>query len=233
MAEKILVVDDEKDLVDLMVYNLTREGFETLKAYDGEEALKIIKTDKPDLVILDLMLPGVQGLDVCSAIRKNHHTAALPVIMVTAKVEEVDKILGLEIGADDYVTKPFSVRELLARVRAVLRRSSVSSEMEGREIFNFKGLQIDFTSHVVMVNGEKVDLSPTEFKLLGFLSRRPGRVYTRDQILDHVWGDDTFVEPRTVDVHVKRLRGQIEENIAEPQYILTVRGVGYKFPDIQ
>jgi phosphate regulon transcriptional regulator PhoB len=231
MPEKILVVDDEKDLVDLIVYNLEREGFETLRAYDGEEALKAVKAEKPDLVILDLMLPGIQGMDVCSIIRKDRNTAAIPVIMVTAKGDEIDKILGLEIGADDYVTKPFSVRELLARVRAVLRRFAVSSEIEKSETFDFKDLHIDFSSHVVIVNGKHVDLSPTEFKLLRFLSRRPGRVYTRDQILDHVWGE-SFVEPRTVDVHIKRLRAHIEENIGEPRYILTVRGVGYKFADI-
>lgn len=231
MPEKILVVDDEKDLVDLIVYNLEREGFETLRAYDGEEALKAVKAEKPDLVILDLMLPGIQGMDVCSIIRKDRNTAAIPVIMVTAKGDEIDKILGLEIGADDYVTKPFSVRELLARVRAVLRRFAVSSEIEKSETFDFKDLHIDFSSHVVIVNGKHVDLSPTEFKLLRFLSRRPGRVYTRDQILDHVWGE-SFVEPRTVDVHIKRLRAHIEKNIGEPRYILTVRGVGYKFADI-
>jgi phosphate regulon transcriptional regulator PhoB len=231
MPEKILVVDDEKDLVDLIVYNLEREGFETLRAYDGEEALKAVKAEKPDLVILDLMLPGIQGMDVCSIIRKDRNTAAIPVIMVTAKGDEIDKILGLEIGADDYVTKPFSVRELLARVRAVLRRFAVSSEIEKSETFDFKDLHIDFSSHVVIINGKHVDLSPTEFKLLRFLSRRPGRVYTRDQILDHVWGE-SFVEPRTVDVHIKRLRAHIEENIGEPRYILTVRGVGYKFADI-
>lgn len=231
MPEKILVVDDEKDLVDLIVYNLEREGFETLRAYDGEEALKAVKAEKPDLVILDLMLPGIQGMDVCSIIRKDRNTAAIPVIMVTAKGDEIDKIIGLEIGADDYVTKPFSVRELLARVRAVLRRFAVSSEIEKSETFDFKDLHIDFSSHVVIVNGKHVDLSPTEFKLLRFLSRRPGRVYTRDQILDHVWGE-SFVEPRTVDVHIKRLRAHIEKNIGEPRYILTVRGVGYKFADI-
>jgi len=231
MPEKILVVDDEKDLVDLIVYNLEREGFETIRAYDGEEALKVVKAEKPDLVILDLMLPGIQGMDVCAVIRKDQDTGAIPVIMVTAKGDEIDKILGLEIGADDYVTKPFSVRELLARVRTVLRRFAVSSEIEQNETFDFKGLHIDFSSHVVIVNGKHVDLSPTEFKLLRFLSRRPGRVYTRDQILDHVWGE-SFVEPRTVDVHIKRLRAHIEENIGEPRYILTVRGVGYKFADI-
>jgi two-component system alkaline phosphatase synthesis response regulator PhoP len=231
MSTKILVVDDEKDLVDLISYNLEKDGFEVFKAFNGEKALELVKSGSPDLVILDLMLPGIQGMEVCKFIRNNPATASLPIIMVTAKGEEVDRVLGLEIGADDYITKPFSVRELLARVRAVLRRFAVSSEIEQSEIFDFKGLHIDFGSHLVTVDGREVELTPTEFKILTFLSRRPGRVYTRDQILDHVWGD-AFVEPRTVDVHIKRLRAHIEENIGEPQYILTVRGVGYKFADI-
>lgn len=231
MSAKILVVDDEKDLVDLISYNLEKDGFEVLRALDGERALEFLQSDVPDLVILDLMLPGIQGMEACKIIRNNPRTASLPIIMVTAKGEEVDRILGLEIGADDYITKPFSVRELLARVRAVLRRFAVSSEIERSETFDFKGLHIDFGSHIVTVNERDVELSPTEFKIMTFLSQRPGRVYTRDQILDHVWGD-SFVEPRTVDVHIRRLRTQIEDDVSLPQYIITVRGVGYKFADI-
>jgi phosphate regulon transcriptional regulator PhoB len=231
MSAKILVVDDEKDLVDLISYNLEKDGFEVLRALDGERALELVQSDVPDLVILDLMLPGIQGMEACKIIRNNPRTKSLPIIMVTAKGEEVDRILGLEIGADDYITKPFSVRELMARVRAVLRRFAVSSEIERSETFDFKGLHIDFGSHIVTVNGRDVELSPTEFKILTFLSQRPGRVYTRDQILDHVWGD-SFVEPRTVDVHIRRLRTQIEDDVSLPQYIITVRGVGYKFADI-
>jgi len=225
---KILVVDDEKDIVDLVSYNLEKEGFKVLKAYDGETALQMVKAKGPDLVILDLMLPGVQGLDVCRAIRGNPRSAALPIIMLTAKGEEVDRVLGLEMGADDYVAKPFSVRELSARVRAILRRMEPRKEPE-KETFSFGGLHIDYSSYEVSLNGKKVDLSPTESKLLFFLSRHPGRVYTRDQILDHVWGDTAFVTPRTVDVHVRRLRAQIEKDAENPRYILTVRGVGYKF----
>ncbi|OPX37189.1 MAG: DNA-binding response regulator [Desulfobacteraceae bacterium 4484_190.3] len=232
MPERILVVDDEKDLVDLVSYNLEKEGFTVLKAYDGEKALQIVKARNVDLMILDLMLPGIQGMEVCKLIRKDPVNAALPVIMLTAKGEEIDKILGLEMGADDYIAKPFSVRELLARVHALLRRSDLQKETNKKEIFAFRELNIDFSSHAVTVNKKRVDLSPTEFKLLKFLCRHPGRVYTRDQLLDYVWGDEAFVEPRTVDVHIKRLRAQIEKNLPKPQYILTVRGVGYKFTDI-
>ena len=232
MSEKILVVDDEKDLVDLISYNLEKEGFIVLRAYDGEEALQTVKTRNIDLMILDLMLPGIQGMEICKLIRKDPAHMTLPIIMLTAKGEEIDKILGLEMGADDYITKPFSVRELLARVRALLRRSDLQKEIDKKETFTFRGLHVDFGSHVVTVNNEKVELSPTEFKLLRFLSQCPGRVYTRNQLLDHVWGDDAFVEPRTVDVHIKRLRSQIEKDLSKTQYILTIRGVGYKFADI-
>jgi phosphate regulon transcriptional regulator PhoB len=228
---KILIVDDEKDLVDLMVYNLEREGFQTLRAYDGETALKLAVSKKPDLIILDLMLPGVQGMEVCKKIRQNPETAAMPIIMLTAKGEEIDKVLGLEFGADDYVTKPFSVKEMMARIKAVLRRMEPHGTKEKDEIFEFKELRIDFRSYEVFLGNRKLELSPTEFKLLKFLSHHPGRVYSRDQILDAVWSDESFVEPRTVDVHIRRLRAQIEKDAEEPQYIITVRGVGYKFAD--
>jgi len=228
---KILIVDDEKDIVDLVAYNLEKEGYETLKALDGEKALQMVRTRIPDLVILDLMLPGIQGLEVCKRIRKVPETAAIPIIMLTAKGEEIDKVLGLEVGADDYITKPFSVKELLARVKAVLRRSEARRAADQTEIFEFKGLRIDFKSYEVTVDGRKISLSPTEFRLLKFLSRNPGRVYSREQILDRVWGDDAFVEPRTVDVHVRRLRAQIEKDLNSPNYIVTVRGAGYKFVD--
>jgi phosphate regulon transcriptional regulator PhoB len=228
---KILIVDDEKDIVDLVAYNLEKEGHEVLKAYDGERAMQIVRTKAPDLLLLDLMLPGIQGLEVCKRIRKVPETAAIPIIMLTAKGEEIDKVLGLEVGADDYITKPFSVKELLARVKAVLRRSEARRAADQTEIFEFKGLCIDFKSYEVTVDGRKISLSPTEFKLLRFLSQNPGRVYSREQILDRVWGDDAFVEPRTVDVHVRRLRAQIEKDLNRPNYIVTVRGAGYKFVD--
>ena len=228
---KILIVDDEKDIVDLVAYNLEKEGYETLKALDGEKALQLVRTKTPDLVVLDLMLPGIQGLEVCKRIRKVPETAAIPIIMLTAKGEEIDKVLGLEIGADDYITKPFSVKELLARVKAVLRRSEARGAADQEEVFEFRGLRIDFKSYEVTVDGRTISLSPTEFRLLRFLSRNPGRVYSREQILDRVWGDEAFVEPRTVDVHVRRLRAQIEKDLNSPNYIVTVRGAGYKFVD--
>ena len=228
---KILIVDDEKDIVDLVAYNLEKEGYETLKALDGEKALQLVRTKTPDLVVLDLMLPGIQGLEVCKRIRKVPETAAIPIIMLTAKGEEIDKVLGLEIGADDYITKPFSVKELLARVKAVLRRSEARGAPDREEVFEFRGLRIDFKSYEVTVDGRTISLSPTEFRLLRFLSRNPGRVYSREQILDRVWGDDAFVESRTVDVHVRRLRAQIEKDLNSPNYIVTVRGAGYKFVD--
>jgi len=233
MPKKILVVDDEKDIVDLISYNLEKEGFATIKAYDGESALELVKATKPDLVILDLMLPGIRGLEVCKLIRKNPDTEALSIIMLTAKGEHVDKILGFEMGADDYITKPFNVRELIARVRAVLRRADERPDSEKREQFAYKGLEIDYGSYEVTVDGGKIDLGPRELKLLQFLAQHPGRVYTRDQLLDYVWGDETFVEPRTVDVHVSHLRMAIEEDKKKPQYILTVRGIGYKFTDLK
>jgi two-component system alkaline phosphatase synthesis response regulator PhoP len=230
---RILVVDDEKDLVELISYNLEKEGCVVLKAYKGEEALQVAESQKPDLVILDLMLPGIQGMEVCKLIRTNPEISTLPIIMVTAKGDEVDKIVGLEMGADDYITKPFSVRELIARVRAVMRRFQASAWQEQKKTFEFQGLYIDFNSHVVTIDGRKIDLSLTEFKILTFLSHHPGRVYTRDQILDYAWGDAAFVEPRTVDVHVRRLRARIEKDASAPRYIQTVRGIGYKFADIE
>jgi phosphate regulon transcriptional regulator PhoB len=229
MVPRILIVDDEKDIVDLVAYNFEKEGFEVLKAFDGEKALTLVRTKKPNLIVLDLMLPGIQGLEVCKQIRRDAESAGIPIIMLTAKGEELDKVIGLEVGADDYITKPFSVKELMARVKAVLRRADVREQPEKAETFEFKGLRIDLKSYEVTVNGRKVTLSPTEFKLLRFLSQNPGRVYSRDQILDRVWGDESFVEPRTVDVHVRRLRAQIEQDENSPNYIVTVRGVGYKF----
>lgn len=228
---KILIVDDEEDIVNLIAYNLEREGYSTVKTFDGEAALKILQTQRPDLMILDLMLPKMSGLDICRNVRRNPSTAALPIIMLTAKSDEIDKVTGLEIGADDYVTKPFSVRELIARVHSVLRRFKESEKTSDTEEFVHKGLKINYTSCLVSVDGKTVTLSPTELKLLFFLSRHPGRVYSRNQIIDHVWGDETFITDRAVDVHIRRLRSQIEKDMENPHYILTVRGFGYKFAD--
>lgn len=233
MKKTILIVDDEKDIVDLVAYNLEQEGFTVVKAYDGDRALRIVNSRKPDLAILDLMMSGIQGMEVCNMIRKNPVTASMPVIILTAKSDQVDKILGLEMGADDYVTKPFHVRELIARVRAVLRRAEAKLETDQAGTFTFEGLHIDYRTYEVTVEGKKVALGPMEMKLLHFLSRHRGRVFSRDQLLDHVWGDESFVEPRTVDVHVSRLRAALEKNKDKPCYILTIRGIGYKFADVK
>ncbi len=230
--KKILIADDEKDIVELIAYNLEREGFAVSKAFDGRKALELVNAEKPDLVILDLMMPAMPGMEVCRRIRGQEATASLPIIMLTAKSDPVDKILGLEVGADDYLTKPFHVRELVARVRAVLRRSERRPDADPSESFDYRGLYIDFKSYRVTVNGQPVELSAREFKLLQFLTGHPGRVYSRDQLLDRVWGDEAFVEPRTVDVHISRLRGAIEPDQSNPQYILTIRGIGYKFADV-
>jgi len=230
--KKILIADDEKDIVELIAYNLEREGYAAIKAFDGQKAWKMINADKPDLVILDLMMPEISGMEVCRMIRRQAATAALPIIMLTAKSDSVDKILGLEVGADDYITKPFHVRELIARIRAVLRRSERLSDDDLPESLDYAGLHVDLKSYQVTVDGKPVGLSPREFRLLQFLISHPGRVYSREQLLDRVWGDEAFVEPRTVDVHISRLRGAIEPDKENPQYILTVRGIGYKFTDV-
>ena len=231
--KKILVVDDEKDIVDLITYNLEQEKFAVIPAYDGESALDLVKADKPDLVVLDLMLPGIRGLDVCKFIRKDPETELLPIIMLTARCAQVDRVIGLEMGADDYITKPFTVKELIARIRAVLRRTEVRPEQRKTKTFNYKGLSIDYGSYEVTLNGNKVALTHRTLKLLQFLTEHPGRVYTRDQLLDQVCGDETFVEPRTVDAHISRLRAIIESDPNNPQYILTVRGIGYKFAEMK
>lgn len=231
VRKRVLIIDDEKDIVDLIAYNLNKEGFETLYAYDGEIALNLASTKKPNLIILDLMLPGITGLEICKLIRKNPLTESIPIIMLTARGDQIDKIIGLEMGADDYITKPFHIKELIARIRAVLRRAEGLAVKE--ELFSYKGLLIDYSAYEVSIEGKKINLGPTEFKLLKFLTQRPGRVYTRAQLLDHVWGDGTFVEERTVDVHINRLRSAIEKNKKKPLFILTVRGAGYKFTELK
>ncbi|MEK6672496.1 MAG: response regulator transcription factor [Nitrospirota bacterium] len=229
-TKKILVVDDEADLVELITYNLKKEGFIVDSSLDGEGALSKVKGGDYDLLILDLMLPGLQGMDLCRIIRNDPEKSGLPVIMLTAKGEELDKVLGLEMGADDYITKPFSIRELVARVRAVLRRGAYPERKEKshqKGVLKIGGLAIDRERYIVTVKGRSVKLSATEFKLLLYLAERTGRVFSRDQLLDAVWRDDAFVEPRTVDVHIRRLRSQIEADPANPIYIKTLRGVGY------
>jgi two-component system alkaline phosphatase synthesis response regulator PhoP len=222
--EKILVVDDERNIVELLKYNLEKEGYEVISAYDGFEAVNLAKQDRPDLIILDIMLPGQGGLEVCRILRKE---TKIPIIMATAKGEEIDKILGLELGADDYVTKPFSPRELVARVKAVLRRTS--SKIEEKDELAFEDLTINLVKHEIRLKGEEVDLKPKEFDLLKLLATNPGKVFTRDFLLEQLWGYDYLGDTRTVDVHMRRLRQKIEEDAANPRFLKTVHGIGYKF----
>ncbi|MBI3783271.1 MAG: response regulator transcription factor [Deltaproteobacteria bacterium] len=227
----ILVVEDEADIRELLRFNLEQEGFAVIGAEDGEQALEAVQSQRPALVILDLMLPGIPGLEVCRRIRSQAATEHLPIVILTAKAAEADRIVGLEMGADDYLTKPFSPRELIARIRAVMRRSYGPETERPSEIYQKGRLRIDFDNYEVVLDGRKIDLSLREFELLRFFVRSPNRVFDRLQILDLVWGQDTHVEPRTVDVHIRRLRKRIERDDAHPELILTVRGVGYKFND--
>lgn len=227
MKGRILIVEDEKDIYELIAYNLKKEGFEVFISADGESALKLIRKEKFNMVILDLMLPVLSGLEICRIIRSNPDTASLPVIMLTAKGEEIDRVLGLEMGADDYITKPFSPRELIARIKAVLRRTGEQPVSE--RIIGSGDLVINKETYMVTRRGEPIKLSATEFKLLLFLAERKGKILDRGRILDAVWRNEAFVEPRTVDVHIRRLRMQIEEDPDNPRYIKTMRGVGYYF----
>ncbi len=227
MKGRILIVEDEKDIYELIAYNLKKEGFEVFISADGESALQLIRKEKFNMVILDLMLPVLSGLEICRIIRSNPDTAALPVIMLTAKGEEIDRVLGLEMGADDYITKPFSPRELIARIKAVLRRTGEQPVSE--RIIDSGDLIINKETYIVTRRGQPLKLSATEFKLLLFLAERKGKILDRDRILDAVWRNEVFVEPRTVDVHIRRLRMQIEEDPDNPRYIKTMRGVGYYF----
>ena len=223
--KKVLVVDDEPDIVELVSYNLRKEGFDVSTASDGEEALGRIRQGSFDFLLLDLMLPGIQGTELCRILRGDPKTRNLPIIMLTAKGEEVDRILGLEMGADDYISKPFSPRELVARVKAVLRRTG-EKPAESR-IVRAGNLLIDKESYSVSKENRPLDLSSTEFRLLLYLVERKGKVFSRDQLLDAVWKDEAFVEPRTVDVHIRRLRTQIEDDPSQPRYVKTRRGIGY------
>lgn len=228
--KNILVIDDEADIGELISYNLQKEGFSVDVSYDGERALDKIQSKNYDLLVLDLMLPGIQGLELCRMIRNNPKTANLPIIMLTAKTEEIDKIIGLEMGADDYISKPFNVRELVARIKAVLRRTSdfkTPVPVSGENIIKIKDLSINKEKYLVTIGTRHIKLTATEFKLLLYLAERKGKVYNREQLLDAVWGRDIAVEPRTVDVHIRRLRSKIEKDPDNPEYIKTMRGVGY------
>lgn len=223
----VLVVDDEAPIVQAVAYNLRKEGYDVLTASDAEECMAIVRRERPDLIILDVMLPTASGLDVCRMIRRQQN--AVPIIMLTARAEETDRVVGLELGADDYVTKPFSMRELVARVKTVLRRTSSQEKTTAPERVEIGDIRIDSERHEVTVRGKPVELSPREFELLRFLASHPGQVFTRQMLLDRVWGADAYVEERTVDVHIRWLREKIEANPSQPEMLLTVRGVGYKF----
>lgn len=225
--EKILVVDDEDHIVELISYNLTNSDYEVLVANDGISAIEMAKEEHPKLILLDLMIPGADGYDVCKALRQNESTRDISIIMLTAKGEELDKILGLELGADDYITKPFSIRELLARIKAVLRRSSTPSNNE--EFFKGNGFSINFSRREVLVGTEKVELTLKEFELLEILVKNKGKILTRETLLDKIWGYEFIGETRTVDVHIRYLRKKIEEDDKNPKFIETIRGVGYRF----
>ena len=226
---RVLVVEDESDIRELIRFNLEREGFAVEEVGDGALALERLERRLPDLVVLDLMLPGMPGLELCRKIRATQRSASLPILIVTARTSEIDRVLGLESGADDYIVKPFSPRELVARIRAVLRRAHPGLAGESRGLYQRGRLTMDFDTYQVFVEGKPRELALREFELLRFFVNHPMRVYSREQLLDQVWGRDTFVEPRTVDVHVRRLRQAIERDDSQPELLLTVRSVGYRF----
>jgi phosphate regulon transcriptional regulator PhoB len=225
--KKIQIIEDDRDIVELVRYNLANEGYDVQSSADGISGLAQLRKSPPDLLLLDLMLPKMPGLEICREIRKDASLNRIPILMLTARGEEADRVVGLEMGADDYVTKPFSPRELVARVRALLRRTEPATEVE-RPIEIGK-LQIDPSSYKVTRAGKPLTLSTLEFRLCYFLASRPNRVFSRDQLLDAVWGNDRFVTPRSVDVYVRRLREKIETDPERPSYLKTVRGAGYMF----
>jgi DNA-binding response OmpR family regulator len=226
MARTILVVDDEPTLRETLVDALEADGFRVVAAADGRQALATFRAEQPDLVLLDLMLPELSGIEVCRIIRQE---SGVPIVMLTAKDSELDKVVGLELGADDYVTKPFSLRELSARIRALFRRAEKQAVEAPPAVVDLGRVQADLAGHRLLRDGETVPIKPKAFELLAFLLRHPGQVFTRDQLLEHVWGYDYAGETRTVDVHVHWLRSQIEEDPGKPQLIHTVRGVGYVY----
>jgi two-component system alkaline phosphatase synthesis response regulator PhoP len=225
--KRVLIIEDDKDIVELVRYNLANEGFQVNAAFDGSSGLNSLKKSPPDLLLLDLMLPKLSGLDICREVRRDESLNRLPILMLTARGEEADRVVGLEMGADDYVTKPFSPRELLARVKALLRRAEPPADSP--RTIEIGKLAIDPASYRVSHSGKPVPLSTLEFRLLYYLASRPNRVFTRDQLLDAVWGTDRFVTPRSVDVYVRRLREKIESDPENPNHLKTVRGAGYLF----
>ena len=230
MAEesaRILLVDDEQAVQTLLTYPLRRDGYEVIAAHDGQEALRRFGEERFDLVVLDLMLPKLDGIEVCRRMRSR---SQVPIIMLTAKGDEIDKVVGLEMGADDYITKPFSMREFRSRVKAALRRSRMPGARKAiAEPINCGDLHIDFERRMVAMRGDQVQLTYVEFEILAALARAPGRVLARETLLEHVWGDSDYRDPRTIDVHIRHLREKIERESRSPEYLLTVRGVGYRF----
>jgi two-component system OmpR family response regulator len=227
MADKVLIVEDDANLLETLKYNLRKEGYEIVTASDGEAALEVARREKPDLIVLDIMLPKLSGFEVCRILRKE---MTVPILMLTAKADETDKIVGLEIGADDYMTKPFSMREFLARVRAMLRRTKMAAAPTEGETASLKigDLDVDIARHKASLSGAVLELAPKEFDLLAFLARNKGLVFSREQLLEKVWGYDYAGDSRTVDVHIRWLRQKIEVDPAQPKYLITVRGTGYK-----
>ena len=229
-SSTILLVDDEDSVQKLLTYPLERDGFRVVQARDGEQALKLFGHEQIDLVVLDLMLPKVDGLEVCRRLRAG---SDVPIIMLTARGEELDKVLGLELGADDYITKPFSIREFRSRIRALLRRAALPrdrAQLDG-QVIESGDLRIDPAKRTVELDGEPVQLTYVEFELLRALAAEPGRVFTREMLLRALWGDSAYREPRTIDVHIRHLREKLERDAREPEYLFTVRGVGYRFRD--
>ncbi len=230
MSSKILIVDDERNIVDILRFNLVKEGFTTIEAYDGEKALQSALSEKPDLILLDVMLPKMDGFTVCRKIRES---LSIPIIMITAKEEEVDKVLGLELGADDYITKPFSTRELMARIKANLRRTASEDLTKSKgSLVKHGDLEIDIDRYEVKRNSQVIELTLREFELVKFLALQCGQIFSRENLLEKVWGYEYYGDVRTVDVTVRRVREKIEKDPSNPSYILTKRGVGYYFNKI-
>lgn len=226
--KKILIIEDERDLAELLAFNLEKEGFTTRCAYNGTEGLEAARSDHPDLIVLDLMLPGMMGTEVCKALRKDHATVKIPVLMVTAKSDEIDRVVGFEVGADDYIVKPFSMRELSLRIKAILRRCEVE-QPKARTTLTIGGINIDTERHLVNSAGSEIELTSTEFKLLLYLTERRGRVISRDQLLQNVWSYNDVGDTRTVDTHITRLRSKLG---LPGEQIKTVRGFGYKMEEV-
>ena len=225
-SARILLVDDEQSVQTLLTYPLRRDGYEVIAAHDGQEALRRFAEQRFDLVVLDLMLPKLDGVEVCRRMRSR---SQVPIIMLTAKGDEIDKVVGLEMGADDYITKPFSMREFRSRVKAALRRSRMGAEPPTDEAIESGELTIDFDRRMVTLREEEIKVTYVEFEILGALARSPGRVLSRETLLEHVWGDSEYRDPRTVDVHIRHLREKLEAEPKEPEFLFTVRGVGYRF----